>query len=58
VGTAIVNALLDALELRASSFSLGVRRPSAVSTARFVLIEPANVAKLVALEAPAKSKVR
>ena len=58
MGTATVNALLDALEPGATSLSLGVRGSGTVPTTRFVLTEPANVAKLVALVAPAKSEVR
>ena len=57
VGSAAVNTLLRSMEFRTVGLSLGVRRSCAVATPGRVLAIPADMAKLVASEAPADSKV-
>jgi hypothetical protein len=45
------------MDLRVIEITLGVCCSYTVSTSRLILTVPANVAKLIALEAPVKSKV-
>ena len=57
MGAIAVDTLLRSVELRAIGLSLGVRQSCAVSAPGFVFIVPANMAKLVASEAPVDSEV-
>jgi hypothetical protein len=57
VGSAAVDAFLRSIEFRTVSLSLGVRHTCVVATPGRVLAIPANIAKLVALEVSADSKV-
>jgi hypothetical protein len=57
VGSAIVNIFLRSIEFRTVSLSLGVCHTYTVATLGRVLVILANMAKLVALEVLADSKV-
>jgi hypothetical protein len=57
MGSATIDTLLCSMELGTAGLSLGVRRSCTVATPGFILTESADMAELVALEAPADSKV-
>jgi hypothetical protein len=57
MGPSKVNALLLSMELGAASVSLGVHCSCIVSIPALVFAEPANVAELVTVIAPADPKV-
>ena len=57
MGSSTVYTLLLSVELGAASFALGVRCSCTVATTALVLAESANMAKLVAVKAPADTKV-
>jgi hypothetical protein len=57
IGLSAVNAFLLSMQLGAASVFLGVRCSCTVAAPAFILTEPADVAKLVAVKAPADSEV-
>ena len=58
MGSSTVYAHLLSVELGTAGFALGVRRSCAVAAPALILAESANMAELVAVKAPADSKVR